>query len=162
MCLSFATHDGFFSQRVRFRLHTHAIPPLSSRPVNSRGIHERIQYAEADAKKANRNDEAESAQTEVHRSFAKEGAEPTGPRLFVVIVSAASRVRPAVAGFAFWPLGAGSAQRGPNETVFQHPRSHPETDAGLVYPPVNSGGRLSWPSSSPQSTANFSMPPFLA
>jgi hypothetical protein len=47
---------------------------------NSRGgrVHERIQYADVEAKKANRNDEAEGAQTEIHRGLANEGAEPAG------------------------------------------------------------------------------------
>jgi hypothetical protein len=45
------------------------------------GVHEKIQYADVETKNAtNRNDEAEGAQTEIHRSFANEGAEPTGPR----------------------------------------------------------------------------------
>jgi hypothetical protein len=59
---------------MQFRLN------LPSRGIRG-GSHERIQYADVEAKKAaNRNDEAEGAQTEIHRSFANEGAEPTGPR----------------------------------------------------------------------------------
>jgi hypothetical protein len=80
-CLSFATLGGFDSQpynldstSTQFRLN------LQGRGIRG-GIHERIQYADVEAKKAtNRNDEAEGAQTEIHRSFANEGAEPTGPR----------------------------------------------------------------------------------
>jgi hypothetical protein len=72
------------SQNVQFRLHIRAIPPQSPRPGNSRGVHERIQYADVEAKKAtNRNDEAEGAQTEIRRSFANEGAEPK-PRALIV------------------------------------------------------------------------------
>jgi hypothetical protein len=66
------------------------------------GIHERIQYADVEAKKAtNRNDEAEGAQTEVHRSFANEGAEPTGPRPCRFSAAAVWHVSPFVAGCAF-------------------------------------------------------------
>jgi hypothetical protein len=65
------------------------------------GFHERIQYADVEAKKAaNRNDEAESAQTEIHRSVANEGAEPTGPRPCRFSAVAVCYVRPAVAGCA--------------------------------------------------------------
>jgi hypothetical protein len=46
------------------------------------GVYERIQYADVEGKKAtNRNDEAAGAQTEIHRSFANKGEEPSGPRL---------------------------------------------------------------------------------
>jgi hypothetical protein len=72
---------AFVSQPEQFRLHSHAIPPQSPRPGNSRGPYERFQYAGVEAKKAtNRNDEAEGAQTEIHRSFANEGAKPEDPR----------------------------------------------------------------------------------
>jgi hypothetical protein len=63
-------------------------------------FHERIQYAAVETKKANRNDEAESTQTEIHRSFANEGAEPKGPRPCRFSAAAVWRVTPAVAGCA--------------------------------------------------------------
>jgi hypothetical protein len=69
--------------------------------IRSGGVHERIQYADVEAKKANRNDEAEGAQTEIHRSGADEGAEPTGPRRCHFIPLAASHETPAAAGYAF-------------------------------------------------------------
>jgi hypothetical protein len=47
----------------------------------------------------------------------------------------------------------------PDETVFQYPRSRPETDVGLASPLINSGARLSWPSSSACFTAISSRPP---
>jgi hypothetical protein len=80
--------------------HTHAIPPQSPRPGSSRGrVHERNQYADVEAKKAaNRNDEAEGAQTEIHRSFANEGAEPTGPRPCRFSAAAVWHVSPFAAG----------------------------------------------------------------
>jgi hypothetical protein len=82
LCVSVSQRTtAFVSQPERFRLHTHAIPPQSPRPGNSRGPYERFQYAGVEAKKAtNRNDEAEGAQTEIHRSLANEGAEPPDPR----------------------------------------------------------------------------------
>jgi hypothetical protein len=56
------------------------------------GSHE---YADVEAKQAaNRNDEAEGAQTETHRSFAKEGAEPTGPHHCHYSAAAVRHVRP--------------------------------------------------------------------
>ena len=97
------------SKAVQFRLHTHAIPPQSPRPGNSRGVHERIRYADVETKKAtNRNDEAEGAQAEIHRSFANEGAEPTGPRPCRFSAAAFWHVPPAAAGYAFG-IGAGAS-----------------------------------------------------
>ena len=59
------------------------------------------EYADVEAKKAaNRNDEAEGAQTEIHRSFANEGAEPTGPRPCRFSAAAVWHVSPFVAGCA--------------------------------------------------------------
>jgi hypothetical protein len=61
------------SNRMQFRLN------LQGRGIRG-GVHERIQYADVESKNAtNCNDEAEGAQTEIHRSFANEGAE-SGPR----------------------------------------------------------------------------------
>jgi hypothetical protein len=79
---------AFISQSEQFRLHTHAIPPQSPRPGNSRGPYETFAGVEA-KKTTNRNDEAEGAQTEIHRSFANEGAKPEDPHR---CLSAASRL----------------------------------------------------------------------
>jgi len=49
--------------------------------IRSGGVYERIEYAGFEIKEdPNRNDEAEIAQSKIHRSGADEGAEPTGPR----------------------------------------------------------------------------------
>jgi hypothetical protein len=79
------------------------------RPGNSSGgvVHEKSKYAGFEAKKApNRNDEAEVAQTEIHRTCANEGAEPTGPRPCRFTAAAVWHVRPAAAGCAFCSIGA--------------------------------------------------------
>lgn len=74
---------------------------------SSGGVHERNQYADVEAKKApNRNDKAEGAQTEIHRSFANEGTEPTGPRPCRFSPAAVWHVRPAAAGCASSSIGA--------------------------------------------------------
>ena len=94
LCLSFA-HSvvssvkpyNLDSTSMQFRLN------LQGQGIRG-GAHERIQYTDVEAKKAtNRNDEAEGAQTEIHRSFANEGAEPTGPRPCRFSAAAASHVR---------------------------------------------------------------------
>jgi hypothetical protein len=68
LCLSFTTVSGFVSRAVQFRLHTRSMPPQSPKAGEfDRGVHERIKYAGFEAKKAaNRNDEAEGAETEIH------------------------------------------------------------------------------------------------
>jgi hypothetical protein len=83
------------------------------RPGNSNGgVHERIQYADVEAKKtANRNDEAEGAQTEIHRSFANEGAEPAGPRPCRITAAAVWHVRQ--------PLPASSVLTLPCSLIFR-------------------------------------------
>jgi hypothetical protein len=74
------------------------------------GSHERIQYTDVEAKKAaNRNDEAEGTQTEIHRSFANEGAEPTGPRPCRFSAAVVWHMRPAAAGYAV-DAGPGHSQ----------------------------------------------------
>jgi hypothetical protein len=82
------------------------------RPGNWSGgvVDEKSKYAGFEAKKApNRNDEAEVAQTEIHRTCANEGAEPTGPRPCRFTAAAVWRVRPAAAGCAFSSIGAGAS-----------------------------------------------------
>ena len=64
------------------------------------GVYERIQYADVEAKKANCNDEAEGAQTEIHRGLANEGAEPAGSRPCCFTAAAVWHVTLAVAGCA--------------------------------------------------------------
>ena len=72
---SSAKRSNLDSTPMQFRLNL-------QRPGNSSGgVDERIQYADVEAKEApNCDDEAEVAQTEIHRSFANEGAGPAGPR----------------------------------------------------------------------------------
>jgi hypothetical protein len=71
------------SRTVQFRLHILERPPQSPKSGEfDRGHYERIEYARFETKKdPNRNDEAEIAQSETHRSGVVEGEEPTGPRL---------------------------------------------------------------------------------
>jgi hypothetical protein len=91
------------STSMQFRLNLQGLGILG-------GVHERIQYADVEAKKANRNDEAESAQTEIHRSFANEGAEPKGPRPCRFSAAAVWHVSPFAAGRTSWPIGAGASR----------------------------------------------------
>ena len=64
-----------------------------------RGVYEKIEYAGFETKKdSNRNDEAEIAQSEIHRSGTDEGAEPAGPRRCHFTDRAAWRVTPAADG----------------------------------------------------------------
>jgi hypothetical protein len=73
------------------------------------GVHERIQYADVDAKKANRDDEAEGAQTEIRRSFANEGAEPKPRALIVYRLNLPWHEQRSATCFASWPIGAGAS-----------------------------------------------------
>ncbi len=92
--VSSAMWHSLDSTPMQFRLN------LPSRGIRG-GSHERIQYADVEAKKAaNSNDEAEGAQTEIHRSFANEGAEPTGPRPCRFRAAVVWYVRLSVAGYA--------------------------------------------------------------
>ena len=88
--------------------------PVQCRPsvrgpgIRSGAFYERSKRAGFEAKKAaNRNDEAEVAQTEIHRSCAKKGAEPTGPRPCRFTAAAAWHVRRSAAGCASCSIGAG-------------------------------------------------------
>jgi hypothetical protein len=82
LCLSFA-HSVVSSVKLYNLDSTSAQFRLNLQGEFEGGVHERIQYADVDAKKANRNDEAEGAQTEIRRSFANEGAGPK-PRALIV------------------------------------------------------------------------------
>ena len=109
LCVSVSQHSvvpsvkpcnlDFTSLRGRLSLHRLGI--------RSGGVYERIEYADVEAKKTtNCNDEAEGAQTEIHRSFANEGAEPTGPRPCRFSAAAVWHVSPFAARCASGSIGA--------------------------------------------------------
>jgi hypothetical protein len=112
LCLSFTTVSAFVSRAVNLDSTPVRCRPSLLRSGNSiGGVHdERSKYARFEAKKAaNRNDEAEVAQTEIHRSCANKGAEPTGPRPCRFTAAAVWHMRRAVAGCASGSIGDGAS-----------------------------------------------------